>query len=147
LVKNKRRVEVASGQTGVGISFIDIDFDKGQVVNLHGFRAEFITEPEDADANANGTWAVYVLPGGIIQNADLPATFGEFGDEDNAPYLWGIGVWASANQTPSHTLFAPKSTRNIQAGGRVVLEIFVNGVSGGLVRQRTILTGFTTAVS
>jgi len=146
LVKNKRRVEVATGQTGVGISFIDIEFEKGQTVNLHGFRAEFITEPEDATANANGTWAVWVLPGGVIQNTDLPTTFGEFGNEDFAPYLWGIGVWASANETPSLTTFAPKSTRNIQSGGRVVLQIFVNGISGGLLRQRTVLTGFTTAM-
>ena len=147
MVKNKRRIEVATGQTGVGISFIDMEFDKGQVVNLHGFRAEFITEPEDADANSNGTWAVWVLPGGVIQNSDLPATFGAFGDEDFAPYLWGMGVFASANQTPSLTTFAPKSTRNIQAGGRVVLQIFVNGISAGLVRQRTVLTGFTTPVA
>jgi len=147
LVKNKRRVEAASGQSGVAVLFIDMAFEKGQVVNLHGFRAEFIMEPEDADANANGAWAVWVLPGGIIQNGDLPQTSGQIGDEDHAPYLWGTGVWAGSNQTPSHTLFAPKSTRNIQAGGRVVLEIIASGVSAGQVRQRSVLTGFTTPVA
>jgi len=122
-------MEVASGAQGIGSAFIDMDFDKGQAVNIHGFRAEFITEPEDADANSNGSWAVWVLPGGVIQNSDLPATFGAFGDEDFAPYLWGYGLWASSNQTPVLTLFAPKSTRNMQTGGRVVLQIFIAGLS------------------
>ena len=123
-----------------------MEFEKGQTVNLHGFRMEWILEPEDADANANGTWAVWVLPGGVIQNTDLPSTFGEFGNEDFAPYLWGIGVWACSNQTPTTINFAPASTRNIQTGGRVVLQLFVNGLSAGLIRHRGVLTGFTTPV-
>jgi len=129
------------------LSFIDIAFDKGQAVNIHGFRAEFILEPEDADANANGGWAVYVLPGGVVQNSDLPTSQALMGNEDFAPYTWGIGMWAASNQTPAHILFAPKSTRNMQAGGRVVLEIIGSGVSAGSVRQRTILSCFTTPIS
>ncbi len=145
MVKNKRRTESASGTSGASsVNFIDIDFPQGQAVNLHGFRVEFITEPEDADANANGAWGVYVLPGGVIQNSDLPQTSADMGNEKFAPYLWGTGVWASANQTPSHTEFAPKSTRNLQEGARVVLIIVMSGVSAGLVRHRSIITGFTT---
>ena len=148
MVKNKRRIETASGASGVGATnFIDMNFDKGQAVNIHGFRAEFIVEPEDQDANCNGNWAVYVLPGGLVQNSDLPATGGAMGDEDTGPYLWGIGVFAATNQTPMKITFAPKSSRNMQAGGRVVLEIIMTGVSAGLVRQRTVMTCFTTAIS
>jgi len=121
-----------------------MSFEKGQAVNIHGWRSEFIVEPENADANATGIWGVWVLPGGVIQNTDLPASFGDFGDEKWAPYLWGIGVWAATNQTPDKVTFAPASTRNMQEGGRVVLQISINGVSGGLVRQRTVLTCFTT---
>ena len=147
MVKNKRRVEVATGQAGVSILFIDMDFDKGQAVNIHGFRAEACLEPENADANANGLWAVWVLPGGVIQNADLPPGLGDFGNEDFAPYLWGIGPWCGTNQTPASIEFAPKSTRNMQAGGRVVLEILINGVSAGLVRHNETITCFTTPIS
>jgi len=138
---------VATGTSGVANLYTDIAFDAGQAVNIHGFRMEFITEPQDADANANGIWAVYVLPGGVIQNTDLPVSFGEVGNEAFAPYLWGMGVWASANQTPSHSEFVPKSTRNMQNGGRVVLYIRINGVSAGLVRQNTSITCFTTPIS
>jgi len=104
-------------------------------------------EPQDADANANGIWAVWVLPGGVIQNADLPQTYGNFGNEDWAPYLWGIGVWIASNQTPAMINFAPASTRNMQAGGRVVFQLLINGVSAGQVRHNEVLTCFTTPIT
>jgi len=124
-----------------------MEFDKGQAVNIHGWRSETALEPQDADANANGLWAVWVLPGGVIQNADLPQTFGAFGNEDFAPYLWGFGPWIASNQTPAVFSFAPKSTRNMQAGGRVVLQILINGISAGVARHNNTLTCFTTPIS
>jgi len=138
---------VATNNPGVSVSFIDMDFIEGQAVNIHGLRCETSLEPENADANANGMWAVWLLPGGVIQNSDLPATFGAFGNEDFAPYLWGMGPWIASNQTPTNIIFAPKSTRNIQNGGRVVFEILINGVSAGLVRHNTMITCFTTPLS
>jgi len=146
VAKDKRRTEIASGAVGISNSFIDMNFDKGQVVNVHGLRVEVALEPENADANANGVIAVYVLPGGVVQNSDLPTTLGTFGNEDVAPYLWGIHVWAAANQTTHQWLFAPKTSRNIQAGGRVVVDLRVEGISAGLVRQLTLMTCFTSPV-
>jgi len=140
-------MEVATGNPGVSLNYIDVDFDKGQAVNIHGLIAQSALEPQDADANANGLWAVWVLPGGVIQNADLPQSFGDFGNEDFAPYLWGMGPWIASNQTPTNIHFAPKSTRNMQAGGRVVFQILINGVSAGLVRHNTTVTCFTTPIS
>ena len=146
MAKSKRRTEIATGTPGIGNSFIDIAFDKGQVVNVHGLRVENTIEPQDADANANGVIAVYVLPGGVIQNSDLPTTLGSFGNEDFAPYLWGIGLWVASNQTPSHWEFNPKTTRNVQAGGRIVVDLRVEGISAGAVRQSTLITCFTSAI-
>ena len=146
MAKSKRRIEIATGTPGISNSFIDIEFDKGQVVNVHGFRMEQVIEPQDQDANANGVTAIYVLPGGVIQNSDLPTTLGTFGDEGTAPYLWGIFPWVASNQTPSHYIFEPKTSRNIQAGGRIVVDLRVDGLSAGLVRQTTCITCFTTPV-
>jgi len=148
MAKNKRRVEIATGTAAAASnSFIDMDFEKGQVVNVHGLRMEIMIEPEVGDANANGVWALWVLPGGAIQNSDLPSTYGAFANEDFAPYLWGIGVWGAANQTTVHILFDPDTSRNIQAGGCIVAHIMVNGLSGGLIRQNTLITCFTTPVA
>jgi len=142
--KQKRRIEVATGNPGISNNFIDIEFDHSTEVNVHGFRMESAIEPEDADANANGIWAVWVLPGAIIQNTDLPTTFGGFGNEDRAPYLWGIGVFACSNQTPAFIHFEPKTSRNIQRGGRIVFQLRINGVSAGLVRHNDSITCYTT---
>jgi len=148
MAKSKRRTEVSTGNPGVGsVSFIDVDFLQGQVVNVHGYRCMVAIEPENADANCNGMMAVYVLPGGVIQNSDLPNTIGDFGNEDFAPYLWGITPFAASNQTPFHWVFEPKTTRNIQEGGRVVLDIYLSGVSAGLVRIVTAQTMFTKPVA
>ena len=141
-------MEVATGTSGAAANnFIDMDFEKGQAVNIHGFRVEAIVEPENQDANSTGFWVVWVLPGGVIQNSDLPTTFAEIGDEKFAPYLWGSGVYAATNQTPAWMGFSPKSTRNMQSGGRLVFQLGTAGVSAGLVRHREILTCFTTAIS
>ena len=147
MVKNKRRVEVATGTTGVGTNFIDMEFTKGQAVNIHGLRVEAWWEPQDQEANANGIWALWVLPGGVIQNGDLPSTHGNFGNEDFAPYLWGIGTWQATNQTPGHMMFAPSSTRNMQEGGRLVFEFLVNGISAGVLRHNDVITCFTTPIT
>ena len=142
--KQKRRIEVATGTASVSNNFIDIDFEHSTEVNVHAFRINTSVEPEDGDANANGIWAVWVLPGGVIQNGDLPATFGAFGNEDFAPYLWGMGVWTASNQTPATWEFTPKTSRNIQRGGRIVYQLRIAGVSAGLVRHNTSITCYTT---
>ncbi len=143
---DKRRTEVATGTPGVGNSFIDINFDSGTAVNIHGFRAMIALEPQDAGANANGAIGIYVLPGGTIQNSDLPVAYGTFGNEDFAPYLWGMTPWIASNETPTLWEFAPKTSRNMQRGGRIVLDLRVEGISAGLVRQNSMLTCFTSDV-
>ncbi len=144
---DKRRIEVSTGTSGVGQSFIDMSFDKGQVINLHGYRASVAIEPQDADANANGFIAIFRLPGGLITNGDLPVTYGALGDEKKyGAYLWGVIPWTASNQTPFHWEFAPKTSRTIQAEGRILLQVQISGISAGVARINTIQTGFTSAV-
>ncbi len=140
-------MEVSESNPGLSNNFIDVDFLDGTVVNVHGYRAIVSIEPQDADANANGFIAVWVLPGGVIQNGDLPTTIGTLGNEDFAPYLWGVELWAASNQTPYHWEFAPKTSRNMQRGSRIVLEVDISGLSAGLVSLNTLQTMFTTNVN
>ncbi len=145
-MKNKRRIEVATGNPGISVNYVDMAFDFGTAVNIHGFRYAVALEPQDADANANGMIGIYVLPGGTIQNSDLPSTFGTFGDEDIAPYLWGLIPWTASNQTPFHWEFTPKTSRNMQRGGRIVAVLRVEGISAGLIRHVQSMTCFTSDV-
>jgi len=145
-MKNRRRIAASTDAKGAGTSEqLTMDFDESDVVNLHGFRAEAVLEPETENANANGTWAIYVLPGDIIQAADLPANIGQLNATDAAAYLWGAGVWAAANQTTDKIKFEPKTSRNIPNKGRVVFRVTFDGVSAGNVRINQLMTGFTTS--
>ena len=144
MASNKRRTEVSTSAPGISINYIDMDFENGLNVNIHGYRAEMAIEPQDADANANGMVAIYVLPGGVIQNADLPTSIAEMGDEKFAPYLWGIHPWVASNQSPHSWEFAPKTSRNMQRGGRIVMVVRIQGISAGLCRLVTSQTCFTT---
>ena len=140
----KRRLEVATGTSGLGVSYIDMEFVNDANVNLHGLRVDVAIEPQDADANANGSIIVWNLPGKAIQNTDLPLTFGGQGNEDFSQYIWGWIPWACSNQTPFHWSFAPGTSRNKARESRIVCQITVNGISAGLIRQLTMITGFVT---
>jgi len=140
-------MEVTTSTPGISHNYIDMDFIDDTVVNVHGLIAQVAIEPQDGGANANGMIAVWVLPGGVIQNADLPATYGQFGNEDFAPYLWALIPWVASNEAPFiMPPFAPGSSRNMQRGSRIVLHVFIQGISGGLVRMNTSITAFTSVV-
>jgi len=143
---NKRRVETTTDQKGAASNqTLILDLDDADAVNVHGMRCCASIEPENADANANGTWAVYCLPGGVIQSADLPINIGGLGNEDSAPYLWGIGCWVASNQGPYNMEFTPKTSRNCQKGARILFRVTFDGVSAGLCRCNMIITAFTTS--
>ncbi len=121
-------------------------FEDGISINIHGYRAMVAIEPETGGANANGIIGVYVLPGGTIQNADLPTLYGTFGNEIFAPYLWGITPWVASNEAPFLWEFAPGTSRNMQRGGRIVLVVRIEGLSAGAARLNTVQTCFTSAL-
>jgi len=147
MAKNKRRLEVSTSVPGISNNFIDLEFVNDAMVNLHGYIAQFAIEPQDAGANANGIWAVWVLPNNTIQNADLPTTYGEFGNEDRSQYMWGYGPFVVSNETPYHMMFAPKGTRNMARDSRIVLQILIGGITAGAARLNTTQSGFVTQVT
>jgi len=145
----RRRLETASDANSTlnsnTVDRVILDIDEGVAVNLHGLRYCFSIEPEVGDANANGWWAVWCLPGGIIQpTADLPKTIGEIGnDADISPYLWGLGCWTASNQAPYHGEFNPATSRNCQRNARIVAYVVKEGISSGAVRIIQTMTCFT----
>ena len=121
-----------------------INLDESDAVNVHGYRFCGSIEPENADANANGFWAVFCLPAGVLNVAlDLPSTEGELNSEDTNAYLWGVGCWTASNQAPYHFEFAPSTSRNCQKGARIVAYVVKSGISAGAVRTNIVATCFT----
>ena len=123
---------------------LSIDFDETNATNVHGLRYCFSIEPEDADANANGWWAVFCLPSSNTPGGSLPSTIGTVGDDaDWSPYLWGLGCWTASNQAPYHGEFNPRTSRNCQRNSRIVAYVIKEGISAGAVRVIQTLTCFT----
>ena len=144
-MQQRRRVHAAD-QTGGAGTQLDVvgTVDEGPAVNIHGFRASFTTEPENADANANGTWTVWCLP---RQSTAVPgSSIGSLETEADNPVLWAVGMWASSNQTPSEKDIELRTSRNCQAGTRIVLRIRREGVSAGNVDINAVMTWFQTTL-
>jgi len=121
-----------------------LELNETDAVNVHGYRFCGSIEPENADANANGFWAVFCLPAGVLSiTSDLPNSEGEFNSEDTNAYLWGCGCWTASNQAPYHFEFTPSTSRNCQKGARIVGYVTKLGISAGAVRINLISTCFT----
>ncbi len=139
----RKRVHFATGTGGVGTQFnLTGTIDESNGVNAHGLFAQFICEPQDADANANGQWALWCLPD---EASAVPATSnGALETEASNAFLWACGNWAASNQTPyCSEAIRPKTSRNCQNGARIVLSVVNNGVSAGLVQCNRSLCYFT----
>jgi len=140
----RRRLDAQSDQQGNNSrSDVELLLNESDAVNIHGLHYCFSIEPENADANANGYWIVYCLPAGVIDLADLPLNFADLDNEDFLPYVWGVGCWTASNQAPFHYEFAPNTSRNCQKGARIVGQVAITGVSAGMVRVNSTITGFT----
>ena len=120
---------------------VEIQFDTQ--VNFHGLHYCISIEPENADANCNGFWVVYCLPGDVITTGDLPNTFPGLDDQKFQPYVWGLGCFTASNQAPYTWEFAPRTSRTCKEGARILAYVVTTGISAGAVRINQILTGFT----
>ncbi len=139
----RRRVHAVTSNLGVAVSHTLLaTIDESNGVNAHGMRISFICEPENASANAWGTWALYCLPDEAsalpVQNIAVLET------EISNAFMWAVGTWAASNETPYCSPAIDLGTsRNCQNGARLVLIINPEGVSAGLVRISSVMSYFT----
>ncbi len=113
-------------------------------VNCSNMWYSVSLEPENADANANGTWVLYATiarDDGYTWNDTL------MNDEPEATALIAAGVWAATNQTPFNiTGTAGRVSRNIRRDCRLGLQVYTKGISAGNVSARMFLACNVTTV-
>ncbi len=128
----------AAGQN----SALTYTIDESNGVNAHNVHVNFICEPQDADANAHGSWVLWCLPDAV---SSLPSgIIAVLEVEGSNQFLWASGLWSASNQTPftlGDTSF--RTTRNCANGSRLILQVTMEGVSAGVVRIDTMLTANT----
>ncbi len=131
---------LAVGATG-GIALIT-PTDPREEMNYHNIWGSFTVEVETADANAQGTWVLYILR----ENATVVGwTDTIFNNETNNAVIIACGVWSASNQSSYTSPFInPKTSRTLQAGDRIILATHVSGVSAGSCSVRQMLCAHVT---
>ncbi len=126
------------GKTSLGIT---APTDPRTETNFHNIWGSISIEPENADANAQGTWVLYVLR----ENATDP-TFTDVvvNGETNNSIMIAFGVWSATNQTPFNISIHPETSRTLQPGDQIALQSHVTGISAGAVSQRVMLSANVT---
>ena len=116
-------------------------------VNCSNIWYSMSIEPENQDANAQGSWVLW------RQNQDTSLVTppiwddGALNDRTYAEYIIAAGVWGATNQRPyNKTNTAGKTSRNIRQDGILALTVHQTGISAGNSSVRLMLMCNTTTL-
>ncbi len=139
-----KRIQVNEQNIGAGASvivFLVVPDDPREQVNFHNIWVGVTMEPQDTDANAQLTWVLYVQRAGFA--APL-FTDGNLNAETFNGTIIACGVGSCSNQSPFNLLPTQiKSSRNLQAGDSLQLQLVVTGITAGLASSRVMLCAHT----
>ena len=115
--------------------------DPREEINYHNIWGSFTVEPENADANAQGTWALYLLRDNATASTLTDVVVN--GESNNAIII-ACGVWGASNQSPYTGQVHPETSRTLQAGDALQLQCVVTGLTAGNASVRVMLCAHTT---
>ncbi len=140
-----KRIQVNEINNGAGAQTtitLEIPTEPREEINMHNIWASVSVEPQDTDANAQGTWLLYV-----IRETETGPTFTDVvvnGEAHNARII-ACGVWSASNQSPYNSgPIHPETSRTLQAGDKLAITSVVTGITAGLASNRVMLCAHTT---
>ena len=142
MVNEPKRISITSASGGVGAQSSS-RFGPGtgtilrRLVNYHNIWFGIVIEPENADANANGSWVLWENRDTNVADPVWTDALIDGGDQNMK--VIACGVWGASNQTPYNFSSQLKSSRNFVANQELVLSARINGISAGNALVRTIL--------
>ncbi len=110
-------------------------------VNFHNVWASFNAEPQDADANMQGTWVLFIRRTGQVT---VSFTDVNVNNETQNQFIIACGVFGASNQMPFTKEIHPSTSRTLEAGDNLVLQVVATGITVGLVSTRVMLCAHTT---
>ena len=141
-----KRIQVNESNDSAGLSttvFLQAPLEPREEINFHNIWGSVSVEPQDADANAQGTWVLYYVPDpakGLLNWTDALINL-----ENENVFIIACGVWSASNQSPYNSgPIHPETSRTLPAGGRLVLGSTVTGITAGLASNRVMLCAHTT---
>ncbi len=140
-----KRIQVNEANLGAGVTTsvdLSVPTDPREEVNFHNIWAGVSVEPQDTDANAQGTWVLFILR----ENAtSIGWTDVILNNETNNPIIIACGIFSCSNQSPFNLdPVNPKTSRTLQPGDRLRLSATVTGITAGLASTRVLLCAHTT---
>ena len=141
-----KRIQVQEGNGGAGTSvsvILDVPTEPREQVNFHNIWIGVSAEPQNADVNAQYTWVLYIIRDpavGIVTFTDSVLNLETLNAE-----IIACGVGSGSNQSPFNMVPTQiKTSRNINAGGRLILQLVTTGITAGNSSNRVMLCAHTT---
>ncbi len=140
-----KRINVGETNNGAGAqtaASLIAPTDPREEVNMHNIWGSVSVEPQDTDANAQGTWFLFLLR----ENATLPTLTDVVvnGEVHNAVII-ACGVWSASNQSPYNSgPIHPETSRTLSPGDTLTLISIVTGITAGLASNRVMLCAHVT---
>ena len=139
-----KRIDVAESNDGAGaqeVAILEAPTTPREEINYHNIWGSVSVEPQNADANCQGTWLLML----IRENAIFPTmTDTVVNNETNNPSIIACGVFSASNQSPYNSgPIHPKSSRTLQPGDRMGLISIITGITAGLASNRVMLCAHT----
>jgi len=140
-----KRIQVFENNKGAGgqvTVVLNVPTEPREQVNFHNIWIGAASEPQDAAANSQGTWVL-----GFMADATtpIPTFIDSFVNlETENVRIIACGVYSSSNESP-WTLppTQMKTSRTINAGGRLYLQLVNTGITAGLASLRVMLCAHT----
>ena len=140
-----KRIQIQESNDGVGgftITLLAVPDEPREEVNFHNIWGSVSVEPQDTDANCQGTWVLYILPKGTI---DVIFTDVNLDAEDSNYRIIACSAFSASNQSPYNSgLIHPETSRTLNAGDRLQLQSVITGITAGLASNRVMLCAHTT---
>ncbi len=140
-----KRIQIAESNDGVGAqttAILEVPTDPRQEVNMHNIWWSVSSEPQDAAANAQGTWLLYI----IKENTTGPVFTDVVvnGESRNAEII-ALGIFSTSNESPYNSgPLQIKSSRTLQAGDKLAMTVITTGITAGLASNRVCLSAHVT---
>ena len=140
-----KRIDVQESNDGAGAqtsAVLTAPTDPREETNFHNVWGSVSVEPQNAGANAQGTWLLSVLR----ENATGPLfTDVVVNGETNNAVIIACGVWSASNESPYNSgPIHPQSSRTLQAGDSLLLTSTVTGITAGVASNRVMLCSHVT---
>ncbi len=140
-----KRIQVNESNLSVA-GQVDVDLiaplTPREEINFHNIWGGVSVEPQNADANAQGTWVLYILresTNGFVW------TDGVVNGEENNAIVIACGIWSASNESPFNMEpLHPSTSRTLQAGDRLRLSCVVTGITAGSASCRVMLCAHVT---